>query len=442
MQSQQNDRLSILCVYGRSQTFTQTVFEHAEALGRYSCHEWSYLDHELLNRQNFDWDAFDAVAVHYSVRLPYDQIDSRGVEMLAGYQGLKILFIQDEYDRTDYTKSLIRKIGFDLVFTVVPPQHVKSIYPPTEFPGVVFVSNLTGYVPDDLAAHVGPLRPPSKRSLMVGYRGRPLPIRYGRLGQEKVEIGRLVKEYCDARSIPNDIAWSEEARIYGTRWYGFLASCRAMLGSESGSNVFDWDGSLDARISDYRRANPLASDAEVYRRVVLPQERPGLMNQISPRLFEAIASKTVLVLFEGEYSDVVKPGEHYIAVRKDGSNLDEVLRLLRDDQYIDRMVQHAYSEIIDSGKYSYRSFLGLVDARINELFEQKGAAVPVHRRPGYPRMVMTNMAMSRSPLRPRKSSSTIKWILQVVFFPVRPLWRSMPEFLKRLMRPVIKKIFY
>jgi hypothetical protein len=436
------ERLSILCLYAQSQTYTQTVFEHVEALGKYSLHDWAYLDYGLLNQPGLDLNAFDAVVIHYSVRLPYGQIDDRGADKLEGYSGLKVLFIQDEYDHTNRAKSLIRKIGCHLVFSVVPPRHLESIYPAAEFPNVVFVSNFTGYVPADLVALVGATKPPSARNLVVGYRGRPLPLRYGQLGREKVEIGRLVKEYCDAQSIPNDIAWSEEARIYGTRWYGFLASCRAMLGSESGSNVFDWDGSLDARIGDYRRANPLASDAEVYQQVVLPQERPGLMNQISPRLFEAIASKTVLVLFEGEYSDVVKPGEHYIAVRKDGSNLDEVFSLLRDDHYIDRMVQHTHSEIIGSGKYSYRSFVGLVDARINELFAQKGAAVPAHRRPGYPRMVMTNMAMSRSPLRPRKSSSTIKWILQVVFFPVRPLWRSMPEFLKRLIRPVIKKIFY
>lgn len=440
MQSQQNDRLSILCVYGRSQTFTQTVFEHAEALGRYSCNEWSYLDHELLNRQSFDLDAFDAVAVHYSVRLPYDQIDSRGAEILAGYQGLKILFIQDEYDHTDYTKSLIRKIGFDLVFTVVPPQHVNSIYPATEFPGVMFVSNFTGYVPADLVSLVGVPRPPSARTLMVGYRGRPLPLRYGQLGQEKVEVGRLVKEYCDARNIPNDIAWTEDARIYGTRWYEFMISCRAMLGSESGSNVFDCDRTLDGRINEYRQRNPGATDAEVYDRIVFPRERPGLMNQVSPRLFEAIAARTALVLFEGEYSGVVKPGEHYIALRKDGSNLGDVFDLLSDGDYVDRMTQHAYDEIIGSGKYSYQSFVQWVDIKIVEVRAQRVAAGYKHTRSQRISAEQDRSTISTWPLRPRPPS--FKRHLLKLMMPLLPLWNSVPESQRRWLKPVLRKIFY
>jgi len=434
------ERLSILCLYAQSQTYTQTVFEHAEALGKYSCHEWAYLDYGRLNQPGLDLNAFDAVVVHYSVRLPYGQIDDQGADKLRGYQGLKVLFIQDEYDHTNRAKSLIRKIGFDLVFSVVPPQHLASIYPSAEFPGVVFVSNFTGYVPADLVALVGMPQPPSARSLMVGYRGRPLPLRYGQLGQEKVEIGRLVKEYCDARSIPNDIAWSEEARIYGTRWYEFVASCRAMLGSESGSNVFDWDGSLDARINGYKSANPSASDFEVYKQVVLPQEQPGLMNQISPRLFEAIAARTVLVLFEGTYSGVVRAGEHYIALRKDGSNLEQVLGLLGDDDYVDRMVKHAYDDIIGSGRHSYQSFVNWVDARINEVGAQRGTHCHATSQCGFIRRAW--VGISPAPLRPRNASSVIKRYLLKVLMPLLPIWTSIPESQRRWLKPVLRKIFY
>jgi hypothetical protein len=442
MRSQPNNRLSILCLYGRSQTFTQTVFEHLESFASYSGHDWAFLDYELLDHLSVDLNAFDAVVVHYSVRLPYDQISSFGADKLGGYPGLKVLFIQDEYDRTGYTQSLIRRIGFGLVFSVVPSQHLEMIYPAAEFPGVVFVSNLTGYVPEGLAAQTAALPLPSKRSLMVGYRGRPLPLRYGQLGREKVEIGRLVKEYCDVRCIPNDIAWSEEARIYGTHWYEFLASCRAMLGSESGSNVFDWDGSLEARIGDYRRANPLASDAEVYRHVVLPQERPGLMNQISPRLFEAIAARTVLVLFEGTYSGVVKPGEHYIELRKDGSNLDEVFELLRDDDYVDGVAQRAYDDIIRSDTYSYRRFVKWVDELIDSSSQRVvwsgeaqngGIQSTASRHDG--------VVVYKMPLRPAVPAKSFKRYLLQMLMPLRPLWRQVPEPIRDRVRPMLGKIF-
>ncbi len=78
----------------------------------------------------------------------------------------------------------------------------------------------------------------------MGCRGRNLPLEYGRLGQEKVLIGKLVRTYCKSNGLYCDIEWTEENRIYGPIWYDFMASCRSMLGSESGSNVFDWDGTL------------------------------------------------------------------------------------------------------------------------------------------------------------------------------------------------------
>ena len=55
-------------------------------------------------------------------------------------------------------------------------------------------------------------------------------------------------EICAARGIPHDIAMDDASRIYGDAWYKFLGSSRTMLGSESGSNVFDFDGDLEEEI--------------------------------------------------------------------------------------------------------------------------------------------------------------------------------------------------
>ena len=81
--------------------------------------------------------------------------------------------------------------------------------------------------------------PLAKRPIVVGYRARALPFRFGHLGQEKIKIGRQMRKLCDERGIRCDIEWTEETRIYGAAWYDFIGRCRAMLGSESGSNIFD-----------------------------------------------------------------------------------------------------------------------------------------------------------------------------------------------------------
>lgn len=351
--------MNVLYLYNCTQTYTATVFEHLSAFSKHSRHHSFFAHQDEYSNLALNFSLFDAVVIHYTIRLPFDQIADQNGVLLSEYRGLKVLFIQDEYNHTYRAWYWIRRLGIQLVFTVVPQNEIRRVYPPQEFPGVRFVSVLTGYVPEDLP--VGVCQPPSQRRLVVGYRGRPLPVQYGALGFEKIGIGELVAGYCQSHGISYDIEWTEEARIYGPKWYEFISSCRSMLGSESGSNVFDWDGTLTQKIQEFRARNPNGTDAQLYAELIRPLELPGLMNQVSPRIFEAVVSRTVLVLFEGSYSGVVSPYLHFIPVKKNGSNLDEVFRLLADGSYVDRMADRAYDDIIGSEKYSYPSFVRMVD---------------------------------------------------------------------------------
>jgi hypothetical protein len=368
MPLQRNKEFRILCVYSESQTYTATVFEHLDAFRKYSKYSWNYLDIGKFNGGLVRLDHFDAVVLHYSVRLPFSQLAESAVAALQNFRGLKVLFIQDEYDHTNKSKRIINQARLNLVFSVVPGPSLERIYPKSEFPYTRFVSIFTGYVPDDLGAQIGDTIRPSERRLTIAYRGRPLHLRYGKLGQEKVEIGRRVEDYCRKRHIPCDIAWSESSRIYGDDWYRFIGSTKAMLGSESGSNVFDWDGSLEGEISSYRQSNPGCSDDDIYRDVVAAREVDGLMNQLSPRIFEMAASKTIMVLVEGAYSGVLIPDVHYVPLKKDFSNLSQVFRKLSDGSEVEAMAERAYVDIIMSGNFSYRNFVNLVDSELRTEF--------------------------------------------------------------------------
>lgn len=435
--------LNVLYLYNSSQTYTNTVYEHIGSFGKYSRHRSFYCHQDPHTDFDVDLSRFDAVGIHFSIRLPYDQISPSTARALQSFRGLKFLFIQDEYDHTKRAWHWINALGIQLVFTVVPNEGIERIYPASEFRGTRFINTLTGYVPDELRFS-DVVSAPSCRSLMVGYRGRPLPIRYGRLGVEKVEIGKMVKAFCDESGISNDIAWTEESRIYGSGWYEFMVSCRSMLGSESGSNVFDWDGSLVRRIADFRRAHPDASDSRVYASFIESVEIDGIMNQISPRVFEAIAARTVLVLFEGRYSGVVEPGIHFIPLRKDGSNLAEVIESLKDGDYVDAMADRAYRDVIESGKYSYASFVNRVDDEIAESVRIVGAAWPLFSDVGGTGLG----ALTTSPIRaapPRPSPDTI---IHTVAGSTGPndlfkrfavyTWWKLPESARGVLRPAVK----
>lgn len=286
------------------------------------------------------------------MRVAYNELSREAAEAIAAFGGPKAIFLQDEYENTRSTSDWIRRLKVSLVFTVVPESGVATVYPPAEFPNVRFVSCLTGYAPVSVPDFDRTVLP-SQRRIVVGYRGRPLPLKYGELGREKIAIGAMVKRYCEQSGIPSDIRWDEEGRIYGDAWPVFLGSCRGMLATESGSNVFDWDGNLEDEILDYRIANPAATEGDIHNAVIAPREQPGLMNQISPKVFEAIGARTALVLFEGGYSGVLTPWRHYLPLKKDGSNLAEVFAALRNGDLVDRMTEVACSDIILSGKHIF-----------------------------------------------------------------------------------------
>jgi hypothetical protein len=349
--------LNILLLYASDSVVTATVFEHVSSFARFTRHR-VYFAHGVVNAPcNYDMAAFDVVIVHYSVRLIHpDHISPHVVEALRRCGSFKVLFIQDEYENTEQARRWLDRIGFHAVFTCVPGGQASKVYPPERFPSTEFLPTLTGYVPEALqrSAVCAPL---AERPIVLGYRARDLPYRFGHLGQEKIEIGRQMRALCEERGIPVDIQWTEETRIYGTAWYDFIARCRAMLGSESGSNIFDEDGSLTRAIEVALQRRPKPGYAEIHARFLAEKEGWVRMNQVSPRVFEAAALRTALVLFEGEYSGVVRPIEHYLPLKKDFSNADWVLQQLQDLPALERMVDRTYRDVIASGRYSYRHFI-------------------------------------------------------------------------------------
>lgn len=284
---------------------------------------------------------------------------------IADFKGLKVLFVQDEYDLTERLRKLIMSLDFGLVYTCVPDLSIEEIYPSQRFLHTKFVSTLTGFAP---AATTAPdyWVDPGDRPLLVGYRGRALPFWYGDLGQEKQEIAERFRRECEQRSLPCDIEWDDRHRIYGAAWTQFMGNCRATLGTESGSNLFDDDGSLRARFTSWLKENP-GGTYKAAREAVLPEvtERP-LMNQISPRVFEAICSGTALVLYEGNYSGVVRPNEHYIPLRKDFANIDEVFAKLDNHDFLRALTRRAYRDVIESGAFSYPAFVAEYDRNLEE----------------------------------------------------------------------------
>lgn len=356
-----------------SSTFVQTTLDYLTGFKRFSGFEVDYVHVTHHALMGFDFDGYDVIFHSYCSRLCFEGYVSEDYrEHLRRFSGVKVLAVQDEYDHTDTLKAAIKDLKFDIVLTCVPQDSLEYVYPRADFPDVEFITVFTGYVPDDFAAKLPAPKRLAERPIFIGYRGRDIGGRYGRLAFDKFAIGRRTKELCDARGIETDIATDEASRIYGAAWLDFVGNCRAMLGSESGSNVFDFDGSIDARFKEMTVANggvpPSYAD---FLPIVAERDSEIEMGQVSPRVFECALMRTPMVLFRGRYSDAIVPDEHYITLEKDFSNFDEVLARLRDLPRLEAMAQQAFDHIVGSGRFTYRTFYSGVAVAIERKLGQK-----------------------------------------------------------------------
>lgn len=356
-------RKNILFCYSRVPSFTNAVRDYTRAFGEYSEHRIHYYDMDS-GQFNFDLGPFDCIIFNYCFWARCLSVTHEFRDRLARFSGLKIAIFQDEYDYFLWHEQTVVALGIDTIITCVPEAHWPDVFRGEAFSRITFINALTGCVPDNLL-HLPPPKPLASRQWVIGYRSRPVPFAYGRLTQEKLLIGQRMKEICSERGIAANIEVTEESRIYGAAWPEFMGNCQTVLGTESGSNVFDFDGTLKPAIDAYLRAHPDADFDTVHERFLKGHDGKIQMNQVSPRIFEAIAMRTGLVLFEGGYSGVIRPWEHFIPLKKDFSNVDEVLAAVSDVPSLEAMTQRAYDEVVASGKYHFRTFIQSIDAHVS-----------------------------------------------------------------------------
>jgi len=354
--------MRLLVAYSLNSCFTKTVVDYIDAIREYSKNDVYYVNVTDPMPPTVNLQDFDAVFHTYSARLVYDGLVSKEyLEQLTRFNGVKVLAVQDEYDRTHLFKKTIKLLGFDVVLTCVPQAFIDAVYPKSEFPNVRFESVLTGYASVADVEHHQKIQPIAERPITIGYRGRDIGGRYGRLGFEKFEIGRRMKEICEGRGIACDIAMDEDSRIYGEQWLKFVGNCRTMLGSESGSNIFDFDGTIERRFQEWIKSNGRTPTYEDFRSYTDPLESRIEMGQISPRIFECALMRTPMILFRGRYSGALEADEHYIPLEKDFSNIDNVLLRLGDLEDLEGLAERAYSHLVSSGRFGYRSFVSRLD---------------------------------------------------------------------------------
>ena len=346
----------LLVAYANNSTFTATTSQYLNSFRDFSAADVHYLHVTQDSRPVVDLDRYDAVLISYCARLCIPgYVSEQFLRLMDGYQGVRAIAIQDEYEAVETERKGLDRVRPDVVFTCVPPDQREAVYPSSRYPSTTFVQVLTGYAPQHLPLRHA-TRPLCSRPVHLGYRGRDIGPRYGRLAVMKAEIGNVVGAAAGRRGLSCDIAMDEASRIYGDAWYAWLGNCRCVLGTESGSNIFDFDGSIAQECAKFGRDRL----PQAVRNRIDELDRKFSMGQASPRIFEAAAMGTAMALYRGRYSAVLEPDRHYIPIEPDHSNLEEVLDRIQDTGHMQAMVDRARADLIDSRRYSYAAFVDIV----------------------------------------------------------------------------------
>jgi hypothetical protein len=282
------------------------------------------------------------------------------LEYLRTLDVTKVIHPQDEWIYTDLLSEMIDHFNITHVFSCAGESEWKKIYNKLDHTKVKFTQVLTGYLEGHTVRKINSIVKRTKRTIDIGYRAFKAPPWLGSHGFLKTKIAEVFKDLAPKNGFKIDISTEEKDTISGDKWFDFLASCRYFIGVEGGSTIIDPEGQIWRKGKAYQKQHPNASFEE-FERNCFPDMNGNLdLIAISPRHLEACAAKTCQVLIEGNYNGVLKAGIHFIELKKDFSNLDEVFRRMKDNKLREQIVENAYKDIVLSGKYSYKSYTQLV----------------------------------------------------------------------------------
>lgn len=345
-----------------------TIMEHVNAFEKYSQFKVWNVNTELGFFRALNDIRFKIIVLHYSLFawLPF-RLNRQFFDYIQRCRdSYKIAFFQDEYRFWPERSELLSALSVDAVFTLLEQPYFEKTYGKyTRAPKLIYT--LPAYVSSELTQmgrkHYKPVK---ERTVDVGYRGRQPAYYLGRGAQEKQLIAVEFKKRASHLGLTLDIETEETKRIYGDHWIRFLANCKAVLGVEAGTSIFDIDNSIRPKYAELCAGNPELtfpdiSFEEVYDRLLGGHEDRIYYRTISARHFEAAALFLCQILFEGKYSGILKPMVHYIPLKKDFSNFDEVIELFENRQVHRDLTKNSYRDLIASGKYSYKRLAESID---------------------------------------------------------------------------------
>jgi hypothetical protein len=268
---------------------------------------------------------------------------------------------QDEYVNSDGLCAFINQFGITQVFTVSPESEWKKIYSTVDFTHVQFFAVLTGYLDEKTLTLIDKrAKVITHRTIDISYRAGSHRPWLGKHGMLKAQLADVFNEKTRNTLLQVDISVKPSDTIVGDKWYDYLLSSKYTIGVEGGASVLDKDISIRERTVKFMQEHPDAAMDEIENNCFPGMDSNLQYFAISPRHLEACATKTCQILIEGHYNGILQPHIHYIELKNDFSNVDEVIELVQKDKVRHDIVERSYRDVVLSGQYTYKAFVQFI----------------------------------------------------------------------------------
>lgn len=365
--------MKILVIYFQryEKTIRNTINEHLYSFKRYSEEECYYLNAALGIPWYISKINFDLTIYHYTIFAKkwnlreFNKLLKRW-HRLKNISGYKVAIPQDEYIHSDAINDFFKNFKIKTVFTCLPKTEWHKVYPPEKSGIEHYITVFAGYIDENAVKEISSMDG-IQRDIDIGYRARKLPYWLGRHGQFKSLLADRFINSGINHKLKVDISTEFDDVLGGADWYNFLLRCRTVLGSEGGASLHDPTGEIRKKVEEYVTKYPKATFEDVEKECFPGQDGNLRLFALSPRHFECCITKTCQVLLEGEYDGIFKPGIHYIEIKKDWSNMEEVIRKIENISYCKKLAENAYRDIVESGLYTYKRFVELILSHVNNV---------------------------------------------------------------------------
>lgn len=266
---------------------------------------------------------------------------NRSIESFQTRKGRLLIFFGNEYNLMPQKIGFATAVGADYIASQLPPAAAAWLYADC-------LSSRVLHAPPALNPSL--YQPgASPRHIDIGFRGDAYHLSLGDM--ERTNLINLFRERGNQLGLVTDI---EFVRYHRTKWTAFLNQSKGIVGAESGTYYLEKDDRTQLAVGEYLRQVRNATFDDVFTRFFKDYENPISGKAISSRHFEPIGTKTCQVLLEGHYNGILKADEHYIAIKRDLSNVTDAVSRFKDQPYRQKLVDRTYEYVLDQHTYRHR----------------------------------------------------------------------------------------